>query len=261
MLKVVLMVTFTVNLVLFMAYAKHCFGVNWDYHHNVGLINCTSFLLNYMSDILDGAHEYGDWINGDLYEKMTERFGICTFPESRHYFFSKIRVFTGLAGSNGKGKINYEAFAQEWNQSASGKDCFYVTTDVLSVYAKSWEKITNIQASQEIISHQMETIHKTSTIFAAIHQSFPNFLTDTPTSVQPSQGLIDLDHDSLVPPSLSVDLPISLPHVPIPYIPPSPPHPLVPPPSEDQSDTPSMPPVLPLIFVPSHALKVRILCV
>jgi hypothetical protein len=172
-----------------------------------------------------------------------------TTLESCRYFFSKIRVFTGLAASNGKGRIDYEAFAQEWNQSANGKDRFYITTDVLSAYAKSWEKITNIQASQELISHQMETIHKTSTIFAAVHQSFPDFLTDTPTSVQPSQGLIDLDNDSLVPPSLSVDLPISLPHVPIPYIPPSPPHPLVPPP-EDQSDTPSMPPVLPLIFVP-----------
>ena len=173
-----------------------------------------------------------------------------TTLESRRYFFSKIRVFTGLAASNGKGKIDYEAFAQEWNQSADGKERFYVTTDVLSAYAKSWEKITNIQASQELISHQMETIHKTSTIFAAVHQSFPDFLTDTPTSVQPSQGLIDLDDDSLVPPSLSVDLPISLPHVPIPYIPPSPLHPLVPPPSEDQSDIPSMPPVLPLTFVP-----------
>jgi hypothetical protein len=33
-----------------------------------------------MSDILDGACEYGDWINGDLYEKTTEQFGVCTFP-------------------------------------------------------------------------------------------------------------------------------------------------------------------------------------
>jgi hypothetical protein len=62
------------------AYAKHVFGVEWDYHHNLGMINRTSFLLNYLSDVLDGAKSYSEWTNGDLYERTTEKFGICEFP-------------------------------------------------------------------------------------------------------------------------------------------------------------------------------------
>ena len=58
----------------------HLFGVDWEYHHNIGLINRISFLLNYLSDTLNGARSYSDWINGDLYEKTDEQFGICTFP-------------------------------------------------------------------------------------------------------------------------------------------------------------------------------------
>jgi hypothetical protein len=55
-------------------------GVDWNYHHHLGLINRTSFLLNYLSDVLEGACSYADWINGDLYEKTNEKFGICPFP-------------------------------------------------------------------------------------------------------------------------------------------------------------------------------------
>ena len=62
------------------AYAKHICGVDWNFHHNLGLINRTSFLLNYLSDVLDGAESYGDWLNGDLYIKTEEQFGICMFP-------------------------------------------------------------------------------------------------------------------------------------------------------------------------------------
>jgi len=62
------------------AYASHICGVDWIYYHFLGLINHTSFLLNYLSDVLDGAQSYSDWINGDLYEKANEKFGICTFP-------------------------------------------------------------------------------------------------------------------------------------------------------------------------------------
>ena len=32
-------------------FAKHMHGVDWDYHHNLGLINHTSFLLNYLSRV------------------------------------------------------------------------------------------------------------------------------------------------------------------------------------------------------------------
>ena len=33
-----------------------------------------------------------------------------------------------------RGKLDYERFACEWNQSADGKDQFYITTEVLSAY-------------------------------------------------------------------------------------------------------------------------------
>ena len=73
------------------AYARHLFGVDWEYHHNLGLINRTSFLLNYLSDTLDGAKAYADWINGDLYEESSEQFGICIFPGKPLIYFLIIR--------------------------------------------------------------------------------------------------------------------------------------------------------------------------
>jgi hypothetical protein len=135
-----------------------------------------------------------------------------TTLEARRYFFNKIQFFTTLASSNGKGKIDFEAFAQEWNRSADGKDRFYITTDVLCAYAKSWEKTNNIRASQELISDKMNMIEKTGKIFAAPHQPFPTFLTAVPTSIQPSQGVTDLDN--FVPSSLSVDISPSRPILP-----------------------------------------------
>jgi hypothetical protein len=127
-----------------------------------------------------------------------------TTLEAHHYFFNKIQFFTTLASSNGKGKIDFEAFAQEWNQSADGKDRFYITTEVLCAYAKSWEKTNNIHASQELISNKINMIEKTGKIFAAPHQPFPTFLTAVPTSIQPSQGVTDLEN--FVPSSLSIDI-------------------------------------------------------
>ena len=44
------------------------------------MINHTSFLLNYLSNIIDGAESYADWVSGDLYEHTEEQFGICTLP-------------------------------------------------------------------------------------------------------------------------------------------------------------------------------------
>lgn len=132
-----------------------------------------------------------------------------TTLDAHDYFFSKMPVFASLASSNGKGKIDYEAFAQEWNWSANGKDHFYITMEVLAAYAKSWEKTSNIRASQELVSDKMKTIQKTSKIFSALHQPFPSFLTAVPISVQPSQVIIDLEE--FVPPSLSIALPQSLP--------------------------------------------------
>ncbi|PBK92656.1 hypothetical protein ARMGADRAFT_1030892 [Armillaria gallica] len=108
------------------AYAQHICGVDWNYHHDLGMLNRISFLLNYLSDIVHGASFYSDWINRDLYERTDEQFGICLLPESLRVFtldfFSQIHVFSTQAGGEGKGKINYEVFAQEWNYTANGKD-------------------------------------------------------------------------------------------------------------------------------------------
>ncbi|KAF8074039.1 hypothetical protein FPV67DRAFT_1650749 [Lyophyllum atratum] len=237
------------------AFAKHLYGVDWDYHHCLSLINRTSFLLNYLSDVVGGADMYAEWINGDLYEKTTEQFGIChvpeslrirlsmdcyneqaassfklnasddwlrrrqglalpalppTTPEARQYFFTKVRHFAALASASGKGRIDYEAFAQEWNRTADGKYRFYVTTDVLVAYAKTWEKASNIRASKELISDQLDVMRKTADVFAARDLPFPSFITATPTSIQPCQGVIDvdpgLDGDEPIPASLTIDL-------------------------------------------------------
>ncbi|PBK95025.1 hypothetical protein ARMGADRAFT_1028461 [Armillaria gallica] len=124
------------------AYAQHICGVDWNYHHDLGMLNQILFLLNYLFDIVDGAFSYSDWINRDLYERTDEQFGICLLSESLHVCFGmalynsdtaslfklnasndcKIHVFSTQAGSEGKGKINYEVFAQEWNHTANGKD-------------------------------------------------------------------------------------------------------------------------------------------
>ena len=70
---------------MWQAFAKHMHGIDWNYHHCLGLINCTSFLLNYLADVIDGAQSYGDWINGDLYERTEECFSICTLPGISHF--------------------------------------------------------------------------------------------------------------------------------------------------------------------------------
>ena len=67
-----------------------------------------------------------------------------TTSEARQYFFVKIHEYATAASASGHGKPDYEAFAREWNQSANGKDQHYVTTEVLSAYAKTWEKFNNV---------------------------------------------------------------------------------------------------------------------
>jgi hypothetical protein len=132
-----------------------------------------------------------------------------TTPEARKYFFSKIREFSETASVNNKKTVNFEAFAQEWNRTADGEERFYVTVEVLSSYAKSWEKMSNIHASQELISQQMKTLVQSSEIFAAAEQEFPYFLTSIPTQIQPSRGVIELHDSTLIPRSLSTALPLS----------------------------------------------------
>ncbi|PPQ71065.1 hypothetical protein CVT26_011467, partial [Gymnopilus dilepis] len=261
------------------AYAAHQFGLDWDYHHDLGLINRTAFLLNYLSDSLDGAKSYADWTNGDLYEVSIEQFGICAFPgpfyinfqdtyiidkifchrsdalrirlamdpytdgcetvfplnpsddwlrkrqklalpvlppttpEARQYFFKKFREITfQIASNGGQGKVDYEGFAKEWNRTADGKYRYYVTTEVLTAYAKSWEKNTNIKASQELISEQLQSIRQTAQVFAAPIQEFPEYLTSSPYSYQPNRGLLDIgDELDSLPASISTSLTTSHP--------------------------------------------------
>ena len=134
-----------------------------------------------------------------------------TTPEARQYFFSKICDFTTLANTSGKKGIDYESFAQEWNQSADGKAHFYITTEVLAAYAKTWEKTNNVQASKELISGKMVSIYRSREIFAAPQTPFLAFLTGSSNSVHPRFGVVELDQTRSIPPSLSVELAISRP--------------------------------------------------
>ncbi|KAJ6631371.1 hypothetical protein B0H10DRAFT_1938265 [Mycena sp. CBHHK59/15] len=240
------------------AFAKHQFGVNWDYHFNLGMLNRTSFLLNYLSDVLDGASSYSNWINTDLYERTNKKFGICPVPEvlrtclnmasysdeaaskfelnpsedwlrrrqgvslpilppttldARKYFFTEIRKFAALASSTGKKRIDFEAFAREWNGSADGKTRQYVTGDVLSTYSKTWEKISNIRASQDLIVAKIDLVRQTGQLFSADTLSFPPSLKGNPTVIQPQRGVITLDNDQEMPDSISVGLANSHPQI------------------------------------------------
>jgi hypothetical protein len=106
---------------------------------------------------------------------------------ARTFFFDRIRHFADEASSNGKQKIDFEKFAQEWNQTANGKDRFYVTVEVLSSYAKSWEKITNIRASEEMIAEQIMKIRESRQVFSAPNTTFPSYLMANATQMHPSK--------------------------------------------------------------------------
>ncbi|KAF8190775.1 hypothetical protein BJ912DRAFT_1058509 [Pholiota molesta] len=237
------------------AYAKHVYGMDWEYHHDLALINRTSFLLNYLSDVVNGARSYSDWINGDLYERTNEQFGICKFPDSlrlqlametfedsstsftvsasddwlrrrqglalpilppttleaRQYFFMEIGKYAATASKDGKKAIDYSAFAQEWNRSADGKSRCYITPEVLAAYTKTWEKNTNIKASQDLIADALDSASKTSQVFAATHLPFPDFLTALPASIHPLEGVLESNSDSFtdLPSSISTNLAVS----------------------------------------------------
>ncbi|KAG6843811.1 hypothetical protein H0H87_000217, partial [Tephrocybe sp. NHM501043] len=126
-----------------------------------------------------------------------------TTPEARKYFFSQALHFAAMASTEGKTKINYEAFAREWNHSADGKDRFYITPEVLTSYAKIWEKANNIRASQELISSKLGVIRRTQDIFSASDFPFPTYLTDVPmpmTQPNPPISQPPLQHTPILPP-------------------------------------------------------------
>jgi hypothetical protein len=95
-----------------------------------------------------------------------------------------------------------------------------VTGEVLSAYAKSWEKASNINASQELIKGKIDDIQQTRNVFAATLQPFPTFLTAAPVSVHPCQGVVDVMEvpSANIPASISTELAISHP---APRIPPA----------------------------------------
>ncbi|KAK6981231.1 hypothetical protein R3P38DRAFT_3234489 [Favolaschia claudopus] len=234
------------------AFAKHVFRANWDYHHSLSLINRTSFLLNYLSDIVEGASSYSHWINGDLYARTEEKFGIAPVPESlrvrlamqpysetaaatyklgknddwlrrkqglalpalppttlaaRKYFFTRVKYYSAQASTSGKGKIDMDDFAQEWNRTADGEDRFYITTELLAAYAKTWQKNSNIRASQELIADKISLVSQTRDIFLAPSLPFPSFIVGgAAASIPPSMGVVEMFDDV---PGLSVDLSIS----------------------------------------------------
>ena len=55
----------------------------------------------------------------------------------------------------------------------------------------------------------MDLVHQSHEILAANHRPFPDFLTGTASSVQPRQGVIDMDPAPPGPASISVELSVS----------------------------------------------------
>jgi hypothetical protein len=141
-----------------------------------------------------------------------------TTSEARKYFFTKIREFSEVATTEKKKKVNFEAFAREWNRTADGKERFYVTFEVLSAYAKTWEKANNVRASQELMSGQLQEVKKTADIFLATKKPFPSYLTSESTQIQPSRGVIVIE-ELAVPSSLSTESELSHSYYPAPAAP------------------------------------------
>jgi hypothetical protein len=133
-----------------------------------------------------------------------------TTTEAQKFFFTQIRHFADEASLNGKQKINFKTFAQEWNQTADGKERFYVTMEVLSSYVRSWERITNIRASEEMISKQLAKIRESRQIFTAPNISFPAYMVMDAVQIHPTWGVVD-HYDMFTTPSLSTDLALSRP--------------------------------------------------
>ncbi|KAK7025723.1 hypothetical protein R3P38DRAFT_2778525 [Favolaschia claudopus] len=214
----------------FKAMAKHEFGVNWEYHHDLALINRTSFLLNYLADVVPGVESYADWLNADLYERTTEKFGICevpgvalpivhpTSPEARTYYFANVGDFVIEASASGQRKISNENFARRWNSTADGKTRFFITADILAAFAKSWEKTNNARASQELISAKVDMARQTRQLFQDNNNlPFPTSLLGTATSSHPQEGVLEFDAENpSLPSSISTELAISRPHIPPP---------------------------------------------
>ncbi|KAJ7482500.1 hypothetical protein FB451DRAFT_1170367 [Mycena latifolia] len=136
-----------------------------------------------------------------------------TTVDARKYFFVQIRKFAVLASSTGGKKVDFESFAKEWNHSADGKTRYHVTADVLSSYSKTWDKISNIRASQDLIAAKIDLVRQTGELFSAPSLPFPESLKGDPTITHPRQGVRSLGNDQEIPQSISVGLAISHPRI------------------------------------------------
>jgi hypothetical protein len=71
-----------------------------------------------------------------------------------------------------------------------GKNCFYITTEVLAPYAKTWKKIMSLCASWEMFQDKIDLIKQSHQIIAASGQQFPTFLTGNASEIQPLQSFV-----------------------------------------------------------------------
>lgn len=79
-----------------------------------------------------------------------------------------------------------------------------MTTEVLAAYVKTWEKNSNVHASEELISSEIDMICQTSKVFLVPSLSFPEYLTGDPSTSQPCHGVTDFEQS--IPSSLSINL-------------------------------------------------------
>ncbi|KAJ7878897.1 hypothetical protein B0H13DRAFT_1892420 [Mycena leptocephala] len=61
-------------------------------------------------------------------------------------------------------------------------------------------------ACVELIANQLKVVEETRQIFSAPHLPFPNFLTGTAPSAEPSRGVLDVSGGGFLPHSISTDL-------------------------------------------------------
>ncbi|KAJ7278111.1 hypothetical protein C8J57DRAFT_1221969 [Mycena rebaudengoi] len=208
------------------ALARHVYGVDWEYHHDLALINRTSFLLNYLSDIINGADSYSNWLNTDPYECTTAQFqNLFIYGSEWNHTMRAHRPPLNLRATMtgcdiarllpyGKRRINYNNFVKEWNHSAYGKTRYYVTLDVLTAYRKSWDKTNNARASQELITAQVDLVQQTGELFRAPTLPFLDSLKGVASAAQPTRGILDLMDSPIVPHSVDIELVGSHPLVP-----------------------------------------------
>jgi hypothetical protein len=97
------------------------------------------------------------------------------------------------------------------DKTADGKTRFYITTEVLVAYTKSWKRNSKSRASQELIPDQLKVFEQTHEIFSAPHLPFPSFLTETAEAIQPPHGLLEISDNDAILQSITTDLAISRP--------------------------------------------------